>query len=355
MIPVLRPTIDDQTKWDMLGVLDSGWWGQGPKVQELEEKFATLVGAKYAIATNSCTSALDLCLKAYDITEGELITSPMTFVADAIVGEWNGMEVTFGDIDPYTLCLDPERVIFAQGNPHNSVIITVNSHGRLANIKDLPEVRLIIEDCAHALYTQKAGSQGDIAVWSFQAVKTVPAGDGGMITTNDPEIARKLRNLSWLGVEKSTYSRTQGKKYSWDYDITHGGTKSYMNDLTAVLVLGQLRRLNHILERRCEIQARYNDAFKNTRIHTPQWSETCQYYTVQMDKRDEMSEILAENGIATSVHFKPLNEMTYWKKAAKFDLPVTNEIWPKLLTFPCHDGLADEEQDYVIKKVKENL
>src|SRR3990167_108850 len=130
MIPVLKPDYDEQTKKELLEVLDSGWVGQGPKTFEFEEKFAKYVGAKYCVMTNSGTSALDLCLKAYGIKGGELITTPMTFVSDAIVGEWNGMDVSFADIDEESLCLDPQSVVITD---QTKAIITVDSHGRLAD------------------------------------------------------------------------------------------------------------------------------------------------------------------------------------------------------------------------------
>lgn len=355
-IPVLKPTADEQTKRELLEVIDSGWWGQGPKTAELEVEFAKKVGAKYAIATNSCTAALDLCLKAYDIQYGELITPAFTFVADAIVGEWNGMEVTFADIDRQSYCLDPKVVPIST---NTRAIIAVHSHGRLADIKSLRErfAGLIIEDCAHAMYTPGAGRVGDIAVWSFQAVKTLPAGDGGMITTDSEELAIRIKNMTWLGIEKSTYQRAGGKKYSWDYDIVHDGVKAYMNDINAVLALGNLRRLDAILAKRMAIQEKYNKAFSRLeKVVLPEWSATCQYYTLELAQpgwRDIISDYLAEWGITTSVHFKPLSEMTYWRDSVKVPLPVTNEVWPLLLSLPCHDALTDEEQDYVIEHFKE--
>ncbi len=354
MIPVLRPTIDEQTKKELLEVLDSGWWGFGPKTQEFEKKFAEYVGAKYCVGMNSGTSALDLCLKVYNINGGELITTPMTFVSDAIVGEWNGMDVTFADIDPETLCLDPKTVVIT---PETKAIITVDSHGRLADINGLREKfkGLIIEDAAHAMYTPGAGTESDITIWSFQAVKTMPMWDGGAITTNDEEIYKKLRTLTWLGVEKSTYDRVDKKKYTWDYDITQSqGIKAYMTDVQAVVGLGQLRRLEKTNERRREIEQLYNNAFKDIpQITTPEHSHTVQYYTMKCEKRDELSEFLAENGIATSVHFKPLSEMTYWKKAVKRPLPVTEKEWIRLLSLPVHNALTNEEVAFIISKVKE--
>lgn len=359
MIPVLKPTCDNWTKAKLLEVIDSGWWGSGKITLEFEAAFAKRIGAKHAIATCSGTAALDLCLKAYDLTWGELITTPITFVSDASVGPWNGLRVTFADVDEESLCLDPATI---QPSEDTKAIIAVHSHGRLADIAGIrarfqhPEGAeadrpLIIEDCAHAMHTPGAGRLGDIAIWSFQAVKTLPAGDGGMVTTDSDEIAQKVRRLTWLGIEKSTFQRTQGKGYNWDYDIAHDGTKSYMNDLNASIALGGLRRIDELLAKRQRIQKTYNHAFKNLPgVKIPAWSHTCQYYTLKTDNRDTISTMLAEDGIATSVHFKPLHHMTAWKKSARYPLPVADRVWLKLLSLPCHDALTAEEQEYVIQK-----
>lgn len=358
-IPLSRPTMDEQTKKELLEVFDSGWWGNGSKVIEFENKFKELVGAQYAVATNSCTSALDLCLKAYGITGGELITTPLTFVADVIVGEFNGMDVTFADIDPNTLCIDPNSIKIT---PETRAIIAVDSHGRLADImaikSKLSEIGrtdiLVIEDAAHACYTPGAGQYADITVWSFQAVKTLPIFDGGMITTNNEEIAKKLKTLTWLGIEKSTWDRVTSKGYAWDYTIEHSGIKGYMTDVQAVIGLGQLRRLETMNQKRRDIQEKYNRAFYELPwFIEPKFSHTVQYYTPQWIDRDGLHTFLAENGIATSVHFKPLHETTYWAKGNKNGLPVTDKVWKNLLSLPVHDSLTEEDTDYVISKVFE--
>ena len=354
MINVLQPTISEKCIEEVVKVLRSGWWGFGSKTMEFEKKFSDYVGAKYAIATNSGTTALDLCLKAYKIKEGELITTAFTFVSDAIVGEWNGMDVTFGDIDPNSLCLDPASLVITD---KTRAIITVDSHGRLADIDGLREKfdGLIIEDAAHAMLTPGAGKKGDITIWSFQAVKTLPTGDGGMITTNDEKIYQRLRTLTWLGVEKHTYERAEGKRYSWDYDITQAeGVKGYMNDLSAVIGLGQLERIEETNAKRRAIQDVYNRSFSDiNQIEIPAYSHTVQYYTMKCNNRDELSDYLADKGIATSVHFKPLSEMTYWKKAVKRELPVTSTVWKRLLSLPVHNALKWEQVEYIIKCVKE--
>lgn len=357
-IPLSKPTYDDQTKKELCDVLDSGWTGNGPKVLEFEKAFAEYVGAKYAVACNSATSALDICLKAYDITGGELITTPLTFVADASVGEFNGMGVTFADIDPETLCIDPDSIKI---NESTKAIIAVDSHGRLANYeaikqkcKDLGrEDILIIEDAAHAMYTPGAGTIADLCVYSFQAVKTLPIFDGGMITTNDEAIAKKLKTLMWLGIEKTTFDRVGSKGYQWDYSIDHSGIKGYMTDVQAVIGLGQLRRLETMNAKRRDIQDTYNKAFGGQDwFKAPAYSHTVQYYTPQWKDRDGLCEYLGSKGIATSVHFKPLYETKYWAKGKKCDLP-NCEVWKNLLSLPVHDSLTNEDLEYIIASVYE--
>jgi len=371
IIRVCQPTIDKQTREELMEVFDKGWLGYGAKTKEFEKKFAEYVGAKYAVGCSSGTAALDLCLRVYNdeynLKGGELITTPMTFVSDAIVAFWAGMDLTFADIDEETLCLDPEAIVITN---KTKAIIAVDSHGRLADIKkikrkidDFNTIEggfvnnkiLLIEDAAHAMYTPGAGEDADITIWSFQAVKTLPIGDGGMITTNNERIANEIRRISWLNVEKSTYDRAIGRKYTWDYDITRAnGVKAYMNDVQATIGLGQLRRLSETNAKRRAIQSVYNEAFRNIpQIKIPAYSHTVQYYTIQCEDRDKLSEYLAEKKIATSVHFKPLTEMTYYKQFIKRPLPVTDRVWKKLLSLPCHDALTWSQVEYIIKQVKD--
>ncbi len=356
-IKLLRPTYDEQTKQDLLEVLDSGWASFGPKVEEFEKAFAAKVGAKYAVATNSATSALDLAIKAHGITDGELITPSFTFTTDAHIGEWNGMSVRFADIDTETFCIDPETLPISH---ETKVIVAVDSHGRFADIDGIRRKcahfgvkPLIIEDAAHAIH-EHGEQKGDVVVYSFQAVKFMPIFDGGMITTNNEEVYKKLRKLTWLGIEQNTFERSAGGKYAWDYDIKEGnGIKAYMTNIQAVIGLGQLRRLDALLEKRQAIQDRYNEAFRGKWwFEEPVYSRTVQYYTPKWARRDELNEFLGENGIHTGMHFKPLHHMTYWKKYPA-DLPRTDEVFMDILSLPVHDALTEEEQEYIINTVKE--
>lgn len=367
-IPLLRPTFDEQTKQDLLDVLDSGWASFGPNVEEFEKAFAERVGAKYAVATNSATSALDLCIKAYGIKGGELITPSFTFTSDAHVAEWNGMKPVFADINPDTFCLAVASGVGLALTRDTKVVIAVDCHGRLADIDGIRKFidrsweiwnmhtpkPIIIEDAAHAIHD--AGEQkGDIVVYSFQAVKFMPIFDGGMITTNDEAIYKKLRKLTWLGIEQNTYERAAGGVYSWNYDIVEGdGIKAYMTNVQAVIGIGQLRRLDALLEKRQAIQKKYNDAFRgNDWFKEPLYSRTVQYYTPKWRDRDGLNEFLGKKGIHTGMHFKPLHTFTYWKKNHTHPLPNTDAVFEEILSLPVHDALTEEQQAYIIKSVFE--
>jgi perosamine synthetase len=367
IVKVCCPTVSEETLKDVCNTMRSGWFGNGPKTREFEEAFAKYTGFKYAVADVSGTEALRLIFKMIDrkssLKGAELITTPLTFVSDAILADWFDMDLTFADIDEDTLCMDPNSLVVTD---ETKVILPVDSHGRLADIKAIREKAtfyydafstcpFIVEDAAHAMWVDGVGKYADFTMFSFQAVKTLPIGDGGMIVTNDEEDYKEMSKLRWLNIEKSTWERQKGNKYTWNYDITRAdGIKAYMNDIFATIGLGQLKDLNKYLAHRRQIQATYNEAFRDIpQIKIPAHSHTVQYYTMQCDNRDKLAEHLAEEGISTSVHFKPLYEMTYYKKGLKRELPICDRVWKRLLSLPCHDDLTPLQQERVIHKVLE--
>ena len=359
VLPVLRPVGGEEEVNAIRECIESGWWGKGPKVAEFEKKFAEMVGAKYAVAVNSATSGQDLVLKALDIKDCDIINPTISFMTTAVVPLWNNCTSNIVDVLEDTMCLDPEDVRRSL-KPNTKALIAVNQAGVPAPIDEIREFYdgLIIEDCAHSCYTPGAGMKGDVAVWSFQAVKTMPCGDGGMITTNDKELYEKLIPLTWLGIT-STYSRVKkddgltGKPgYSWDYEVDVLGYKCYMIDLQAAICLEQMKKLPKHLEWRRHIQKSYNEQLGGL-IRPPEWSETCQYYCARVPsiERDNMIDYLADKKIHTSVHFKPLHKYDIVKQDR--DYPVADREWKKLLSLPCHPGMSQEDIDYVIYWVKE--
>lgn len=359
MIPVLRPVGGEEEINSIRESIESGWWGKGPKVAEFEKKFAELVGAKYAVAVNSATSGQDLVLKALGIKDCDIINPTISFMTTAVVPLWNNCTSNIVDVLEDTLCLDPEDVRRSL-RPDTKAIIAVNHAGTPAPIDEIRKFYdgFILEDCAHSCYTPGAGTKGDVAVWSFQAVKTMPCGDGGMITTNDKDLYEKLIPMTWLGIS-STYSRVRkddgltGKPgYSWDYEVDVLGYKCYMIDLSAAICLEQMKKLPKNLEWRRHIQKCYNEGLEGL-IRTPAHSETVQYYCARVPaaERGDMIDYLSDKKIHTSVHFKPLHKYSLVKQNR--DYSVADREWRKLLSLPCHPGMTQEDIDYIIYWVKE--
>jgi perosamine synthetase len=351
MLPVLGPKGGEEEVQALREVIESGWWGKGPKVAEFEEKFAEMVGHKYAVAVTSNSHGQDLVMKAMGFNGIDVINPAISFIATAMVPLWNNCTSNIVDVRKDTLCIDPDDVERYK-KPNSEVLISVDEAGVSADYKMLRKVfgGFILQDTAHSCWTPGAGLDGDVAVWSFQAVKTMPAGDGGMITTNDKQLADKCREMTWFGVS-STWSRAQGRSgkpgYAWDYEVDLLGYKYYMIDIIAAICLEQMKKLPEHLEFRRHVQSRYNSEL-NSIIERPPHSETVQYYVsrVPSEHRDSMIEYLTDKKIHTSVHFKPLYLYDVLKQDREY--PVADTEWKKFLTLPCHNRMTEEDIDYVI-------
>ncbi len=360
MLPVLKPHGGKEEVEAVREVIESGWWGKGPKVTQLEEEFAKLVGAKYAVAVTSNSHGQDLVMKAMGIKNGDVINPTISFMATAMIPLWQeNITTNVVDVDPYTMNMDPEDVR-KHLTPNTKMIIAVNEAGVPADIDKIREFYdgPIIEDTAHSCWTPGAGTKGDVAVWSFQAVKTMPCGDGGMITLNDEKLYNKLKEMTWFGVS-STFSRVNkndkvtGKPgYTWDYEVDKIGYKCYMIDLSAAICLEQLKKLPKHLEWRRHIQTRYNNELCE-QVTRPPWSETVQYYCAKVPHkhRDNIIDYLASKNVHTSVHFKPLHKYEIIQKhmthpGRKF--PVADHEWLGLVSLPCHPAMTEEDIDYVV-------
>ena len=351
MLPVLAPKGGEEELNAIREVIESGWWGKGPKVEEFEEKFAHMVGHKYAVAVTSNSHGQDLVMKAMGFKDIDVINPAISFIATAMIPLWNNCTSNIVDVKKDTLCIDPYDVQ-KHLKKNSEVLISVDQAGVLADYKNLRKVfgGFILQDCAHSCWTPGAGLGGDAAVWSFQAVKTMPAGDGGMITTNDKKLADRCREMSWFGVS-STWSRAKGTSgkpgYAWDYEVELLGYKYYMIDIIAAICLEQMKKLPDHLKFRRHIQKRYNKEL-NPIIERPPHSETVQYYVSRVPKKDRNNLInfLTSKNIHTSVHFKPLYKYTPLKQNR--DYPVSDAEWEKFLTLPCHNRMTEDDISYVI-------
>jgi perosamine synthetase len=232
----------------------------------------------------------------------------------------------------------------------------------------------LVEDAAHACGSaykgRKIGSFGDATCFSFHAVKNLATGDGGMITTDRLDLYHILQRLRWVGIDKSTWDRTEvalmeletGTRryasYGWYYEVLELGFKCHMNDIAAVIGLAQLDKLEAANARRSEIVASYNDAFAEVDwIETPVVKDYAQSahhnYVIRTPWRDRLHLYLREKGIATGVHYMPVHLHPYYRTRFKAAVPVTEEIWPRLLTLPLYPALTDQEVEYVIESIIE--
>ena len=364
MLPVLRPYGGKEEVEALREVIESGWWGNGPKVSQFEKEFAELVGAKYAVAVTSNSHGQDLVMKALGIKNKDVINPTISFMATAMIPLWNDCTTNVVDVDPYEMNIDPDDVKkYLKSN--SDVLIAVNEAGVPAPIDEIRSFYdgFIIEDCAHSCYTPGAGTKGNVAVWSFQAVKTMPSGDGGMITLNDEKLYHKLKEMTWFGVS-STFSRVNKKDgitgkpgYTWDYEVDKIGYKCYMIDLTAALCLEQLKKLPKHLKWRRHIQSRYNNELCE-KVIRPAHSETVQYYCAKVPHadRDNLIDYLASKNVHTSVHFKPLHKYEIIQKHMIHpgrEFKVADHEWLGLVSLPVHPAMTEEDIDYVIYWVNE--
>lgn len=365
MIPVFRPSIDGKELEAVREVLESGWLGLGPKTKEFEDKFAEYIGIECAVATNSCSAALHLALGALDIGSGEVISPSLTFVSTNHAILYNGATPVFADVCEDTLTIDVED-IKRKITGKTKAIIAMHYGGHPCDMDAICAIArknnlFVIEDAAHAMggsYNgRKVGTLGDIACFSFHAVKNLTTGEGGMVTTSDKKISKKLLQSRWLGITKDTWQRSDdGIKYSWYYEVEFLGYKYHMSDIAAAIGIVQLKKIDAMNKKRGEISARYSEAFKNLswlKIPVMKKNVECAHhnYVVKADDRDAFIEYLKNNGVSASVHYIPNHHYEMYKKY-RADVPVTERVWKKLVTLPLFPDLKEAEIEQVIKAVK---
>ena len=367
MIPIFRPWFDEAEVEAVREVLLSGWVGPGQKVEELEARFAHYVGASHAVSVNSCSAALLLALKTLDVAGGEVITTPMTFVSTNHAILQNQATPVFCDIDPQTLNIDP-KAIAARITPRTRAIMVVHFAGHpcdmdailaLANSHGIP----VVEDAAHACgarYKDRMiGGMGTLTCFSFDARKNLSTGDGGILTTNDPALADRARKLRWMGISRGTYDRFRknGTARRWEYEVGELGYKCYMNDLNAAIGLVQLGKLESANAQRREIFLQYERAFDaldwlQTPTERAEVRSAMHAYVARTSQRDGLIDHLEQRGIDSGVHYKPCHLFDVYRpyRAA---LPVTDALWPQLITLPMFPSMTQSEVERVIAAVRD--
>lgn len=360
---------------------------QGPKVEEFEHAIAEYVGAKYAVAVSSGTAGLHLAALAAGMGPNKtLITSPITFVASANAALYSGGRPIFADIDPETINLSPERLEQTlKTDPATSVVVPVHFAGLPC---DMHEIKLIsdragavvIEDAAHALGAsylngQKVGSccHSLMTVFSFHPVKAIAAGEGGMITTNDHKIYRRLLRLRAHGINKlddifelpkEAYSK--GEKNNWYYEMQELGFNYRITDIQCALGNSQFKKIHSFIERRRKIVREYDQAFKDMEFCRPAqkggrslsghhlYVLRIKFSELEISRRELMQKLKLK-GIGTQVHYIPVPAHPYYRRLG-FDpagYPQALSFYEEALSIPLYYDLSDTEQNLVIEEVKE--
>ena len=372
-IPFSKPDISDSEISQVLECLQSGWLTTGPKTRELEQRFAEVVGARYAIAVNSCTAAMHLALEAMGIGTGSrVVTTDFTFTATAEVVRYLGADPVFIDIDPHTLNMDPALLecALAEDNAIKAVI-PVHFAGQACDMDaimavcDQYEVR-ILEDAAHAFPTtygdRIVGSIGDATAFSFYATKTLAVGEGGMLTTDDDALAERCRIMRLHGISRDVFDRYQSEKPAWFYEVIAPGYKYNLPDIAAGIGLAQLDRRNELAEKRASIAMRYNDALAHLPVVLPvvrnmRDQHAWHLYVIRLDPelspvdRDTFIARMSERGIGTSVHFIPLHRHPYWRE--RYDLtpeqfPISERVFNSCVSLPIYSAMSDDQVSRVI-------
>ncbi|RZS98265.1 UDP-4-amino-4,6-dideoxy-N-acetyl-beta-L-altrosamine transaminase [Cecembia calidifontis] len=375
-IPYGRQHITQEDIDAVVEVLQSEWLTQGPNIKKFEEAFASYVGAKYAVAVSNGTAALHLNAMALGVQPGDkVITTPITFVASANCVRYCGGEVVFADIDPDTYLLDINKVrelLEADTQKEIKGIIPVNFAGRVVDMEAFRALAdefgcWIIEDACHSpggYFINSAGEKvmsgsgryADLAIFSFHPVKHIAAGEGGMITTNDEVLYKKLLNLRTHGIQQDPTLKIEDHGV-WYYEMQELGYNYRLTDFQSALGLSQLKRADAGLQKRKEIATRYFEAFKDfTPIkHQSGVVEGHAYhlYVIQVEKRKELINYLRSLNIFAQIHYIPAHLMPYYRQFGwkEGDLPMAEKYYSGCLSLPVYPTLTLEEQDFVIQSV----
>jgi len=343
-IPFTRANIGKKEVDAVVKVLKSGWLTMGPQTELFEQEFAKYVGAKYAIAVNSATSALFLSLKALGIKEGdEVIVPSFTFASSASVIIHCGATPVFADINEVDYTID-QKSLDSLITKKTKAVIPVHYAANRANIKtSLP----IIEDSAHLIEKNMDNHKAFATCYSFYATKNMTTGEGGMITVQDKKIADWLKMARLHGLSRDAWKRYSIKS-KWVYTIEFPGWKFNTTDINSALGRIQLKRLDSFQKRRKEVINLYNKllGLNNKGTHL---------YPVLVNNRDDFFKFMQEKGIGCSFNFTPLHLQPAFKKYSKGSLPVTEKVGSMVATLPLDAVVTDGEVKKVAELVKPYL
>lgn len=373
LLPYGHQSIDDEDISGVVEVLRSDWITTGPKVIEFEEAFASRVGAKHAVSFSSGTAALHGAAHAAGLKPGdEAITTPMTFCATANCILYQGAKPVFADVFADTLNIDPELVSGCI-TMKTKAIIPVDYAGHPADLDPILELAdekglIVIEDACHALGARYKGRDiggiCDMTVFSFHPVKHITTGEGGMVCTDDDQLAASLRRFRNHGIEGD--ARQRQAKGQWYYEMAELGFNYRLTDIGCVLGLSQLKKLDWNLARRREIAARYNSELQDLpgmilpssrREAMPAWH----LYPIRFDLssfrvgRSEIFAALRAENIGVNVHYIPVHAHPFYRQRFGYsggEYPVAETAYETLISLPMFHGMTDQDAKNVIDAVE---
>jgi perosamine synthetase len=376
-IPFYIPWITKQDIQAISKALASRWLTGGPRVTEFEQRFAEYVGVKHAIAVNSGTAALHLALRAINIKQGdEVIVPDLTFAATASAAVFCGAKPVLADIDEKTLNISSEDIM-ERITPKTKAIIPVHYGGQPCDMDEILEIAqdhelFIVEDCAHSLGAEykgkKTGTFGKLACFSFYPTKLITTLEGGMITTNDEQLANKARILREHGMNKT--ARDRESMGTWFYDVVDLGYNYRLNELQALLGISQLKRIRQGIAKRIKAAHYYTEKLRKYALkgvlppyEAPDRSHVFHLYVIRIKKeagitRNKLFQKMTDDGIGLSVHYTPLHLLSFYKrfldnKSKAF--PVAERIYKEILSLPLYPTLTRRNIDFITKKIKDSI
>jgi len=365
--------IDENDVEAVTAVIRSDYLTCGPKITELENKLCTLTGAKYAVVCSSDTAALHIACMAAGVSEGdEVITTPITFLASANCAVYCGARPVFADINPETLNIDPEKIKEAVSDKTRA-IVAVDYTGQAVDIDPIMELCeekniVLIEDAAHSIGTlykgKPVGSIAHMTTFSFHPVKTVTAGEGGAVLTNDESLYKKLLLYRSHGMTRDESQMRWESEGNWYYQMVDIGYNYRMTDMQAALLISQLDKLPMFKKRRQEIVKRYNEAFSAypeiiIQKDIPESDSVRHLYILHLDLtkltigRREFFDAMAAENIICNVHYIPVYLQPFYRDRGYEPglCPNAEALYESMMSIPLYYGMSDKDVEDVILAV----
>lgn len=379
-LPFALPDIGEEEISAVVETLRSGWVTTGPKTKQFEQEFVQYLGGGLeAISVNSATAGLHLALEACGVSNGDQVIVPtLTFTATAEVIRYLGADPIFIDCDPNTLCIDIAQ-IEGKITPQTKAIMPVHMAGLACDMDAIIQIARkynlrVIEDAAHSLPTKVNNviigqHDSDAIVYSFYATKTITTGEGGMVVTKDPELAKRCRVMRLHGISRDAFDRYTSNKPAWFYEIVAPGFKYNLTDIASSLGLSQLAKADRFQMRRQQMAERYLAELSDLPLILPPqvvnkesdlhaWHLFCCQLATDKISRDEFIQAMSELGIGTSVHFIPLHIQPYWKEYYNLrseDFPNATKYYTNAFSLPLYTKMTDDDQSRVIAAVRKIL